>query len=184
MNPMPTAVPSPTQSPVTPTRPADPGWKRLAKIAYHGARLAAAWPGYLATGKTSETAYQSMIQLFTLSKGRSNDFMHGLVALLYRPYRLAKAEGALGNMDAGRLARMAAGLRDRGYHVFEERLPDAVCDALLDFSLREEAQVRLTKADKAKGLKPSRRASIAPIPWAYATSTTKTPICAAPRSNG
>lgn len=96
---------------------------------------------YLVTKKTPAFAYQSMIRLFCLTKGYSNDYLSRLIGVFRRPYRFHDAAGILGDMsDASRRASIVSSLRDRGFYVFEKRLPDKICDRLLQYATSHRCQ--------------------------------------------
>lgn len=95
---------------------------------------------YIACGKTPAFAYQSMIKLFCLTRGYSNDLLSGAIGVFTRRYRFSSAEGTLGNMsDRKVLAPIVSTLRERGYYLFDKRLPDELCDRLLQFATSHEA---------------------------------------------
>lgn len=97
---------------------------------------------YLFSRRTPAFAYQSMIRLFCLTKGRSNDAMAAIVALLNPPYRLPSADGVLGNLGQSEMERIVADIRENGYHVFDRLLPSETCDALLEVALSNKCIVR------------------------------------------
>ncbi|MEA3194828.1 MAG: hypothetical protein QOD26_3161 [Betaproteobacteria bacterium] len=105
-------------------------------------RLLAGSLAFVATGRTSSAAYQSMIRLFMLTGGWSNDVAARWLSVLHPPRRRQSASGVLGNLNAGALDRLDAQLRNDGYAVFERALPADLCDRLLDFALRQPAKVR------------------------------------------
>jgi hypothetical protein len=108
---------------------------------------------YLWRRATPGYAYQSMIQLFCLTRGRSNDLMACAVGLLKRPYRLPPARGVLGDLGEEGVARVVATLREFGYHVFEQRLPPDMCARLLQFGLSQPCTVR--PPDQVAGQPPA-----------------------------
>lgn len=115
-------------------------------------RILAGSIGYAIRGVTPAYAYQSMIRLFCLTGGRSNDLMARIVRR--RPYHLPKKIGVLGEMSEEELARVNGRLRDRGYYVFEKRLPNDLIQRLVDFALTQKCAVRPTDADAKRGIGP------------------------------
>lgn len=109
---------------------------------------------YAVAGKNSDFAYQGMISLFCATKGHSSDLLSYLISLFKKPYALPDANGLLGNFYSGDLARINAALNDKGYYVFEQRLPDQLCDALLDYALN--ATCRITVNPDGTRAKPER----------------------------
>ena len=97
---------------------------------------------YLVRGKSPGISYQSMVKLFCLTGGYSNDWFSRLIGTLERRYRFATADGVLGNMsDRGILDQVTSALSDRGYYVFEKRLPDEICDRLLEYALSHPSEM-------------------------------------------
>jgi hypothetical protein len=108
------------------------------------ARVAAGSVQYLLTGRTPPSAYQSLIGLYCQSGGRSNDAMAGLLGWLHRPVALADQKGVLGNFSDGDLDRIDTDLRNKGYHVFDSRLPEDICDRLVDYATTQPCTQRAT----------------------------------------
>ena len=116
--------------------------KRLLYTILSGLRLIAGSLVFAATGRTPMSAYQSLIHLFMVTGGRSNDVAAKWLSVLHPPRAKPSASGVLGNLDDGRLDRLDSQLRHDGYVVFERALPDDLCDRLLAFALRQPAKVR------------------------------------------
>lgn len=107
-------------------------------------RMAAGSLAFAATGRTPASAYQSMIRLFMLTGGQSNDLASRWLSLLHPPRPIAPAEGVLGALDAGRLKTLDAKLRSDGYVLFERALPEDLCDRLQQFALTQPCKRRAT----------------------------------------
>lgn len=90
---------------------------------------------YIVTKRTPGFAYQSMVHMFCITKGRSNDWLSAAIGLLKTPYNFGKANGVLGNMAGQERARVVSNLRNQGYHVFDAKLSEDMCSRLLEFSL-------------------------------------------------
>lgn len=113
--------------------------KKCIEVPLYTVILLGGFAVYLFRGKSPAIAYQSMVKLFCLTGGRSNDWFSRLIGFFARPYRFPEADGVLGNMsDTGRLEAVVADLRQRGYHLFDNRLPDEVCDRLFQFAMSQE----------------------------------------------
>lgn len=104
--------------------------------------LAAGGLQYMINGRTPGEAYQSMIRLFCQTSGASNDRLASLVSHIKPPVQLPQARGVAGDFDAATLARITAGIDERGYHVFEQRLSPELCDRLTAFALQAPCSVR------------------------------------------
>lgn len=90
---------------------------------------------FLRCGHTPASGYQSMISLFCRTRGWSNDALHACVKLAHRPYAIAPNNGIMGRLSRGELRSIGQQIHLNGFHVFSQRLPEHVCDRLLDFSL-------------------------------------------------
>ena len=116
--------------------------------------LAAGSIVYRSRGITPAYAYQSLIHLFCLTSGRSNDWLARLLSLVRPPYRLPEAAGALGELSTAELNRVAGILHEQGYYVFPARLSPKLCRQLLDYALTQRCVIRPTDADSRKGVGP------------------------------
>jgi hypothetical protein len=86
-------------------------------------------------GSTPDNAYQSMIRLFCATGGRSNDAISKILSIVHPVYRFPETDGLLGKIDSEDLSRIVTELDEKGYHVYRERLPESLCDRLLEFAL-------------------------------------------------
>lgn len=111
---------------------------------------------YMKNGRTPNFAYQSMVQLFCATGGTSNDTMSSLIGLMHRPYALPDAHGVLGNFSASDVESIGSDIRQNGYHVFRQRLPDSLCDELLDYALTTPCIRRATDSGARVDLKVGR----------------------------
>jgi ectoine hydroxylase-related dioxygenase (phytanoyl-CoA dioxygenase family) len=107
---------------------------------------------FMFRGVTPAYAYQSMIRLFCLTGGHSNDILARLFAR--KPDQLSKPSGVLGDMDEKKLAHVTETLRDRGYYVFENRLPPDLVARLVEFASTRKSTIRPTDADAKRGIGP------------------------------
>lgn len=113
----------------------------------HIGRLLLGIVAFSVTGRTPDYAYQSMIRLFCMSGGRSNDLLSSAINVLRPKYELEKAEGVLGNLGEIELRNIAGAIATKGYYVFPQQLPKVLCDRLLDFGLRSECLASPTDSD-------------------------------------
>lgn len=123
----------------------------MPSVLYNTMCLAMGGVQHLAQGRTPDAAYQSMINLFCRTGGRSNDRLSQLVGMVNRPENLPKARGVLGDFNEAALAKITSDLDVRGYHVFESRLSDDLCDRLTEFATTTRCRVRA--ADSQSGAK-------------------------------
>jgi hypothetical protein len=110
--------------------------KNLIRGVVHTGKLIAGLLLYVASKKTLAFSYQSMVYLFCLTKGRSNDYLSFLIGILKPGYKFGKtADGILGAMSGNEREIVISDLRNQGYHVFDKRLSDDLCDRLLEFAV-------------------------------------------------
>jgi hypothetical protein len=97
---------------------------------------------YLVTGKTPAFSYQSMVKLFCLTQGRSNDWLSAWVGSLAKPYPFDRAGvPAVGVVQDEERKSALSALRDTGYYVFRRKIPGDMCDRLLQFALTQPSEV-------------------------------------------
>ena len=102
---------------------------------------------YLVFKRTPAFAYQAMIGLFCLTKGYSNDVLSKIISYFKRPYSLCEPKGILGAMTEARRSQISAKLNEEGYYIFEERLPEELCDRLLQFATKQTCIMRPMDGD-------------------------------------
>jgi hypothetical protein len=102
---------------------------------------------YIVFWRTPAFCYQSMIGLFCLTRGHSNDWLSSLIGLLKRPYNFTNPSGILGNITGESRKRVTSALNEQGYYVFENRLPEALCDRLLQYATSHPCKMRPMDGD-------------------------------------
>lgn len=116
---------------------------KVIRVLLHFVKMTTGYVVYVVFDKTPAFAYQSMIALFCLTRGRSSDFVSHLIGAVNRPYDFPDAKGILGNMsETAQRQSVIADLKERGYHVFEKRLPDDLCDQLLQYATTYQCSMR------------------------------------------
>jgi len=121
---------------------------------FHSIRLLYGYLSFRLRNVTPAGSYQSMISLFCLTKGKSNDLIHGILKIRNRPYPIRTPDGVLGKMNPPLISRIVQDIRENGYHVFNQRLSDQMCDKILDFSMRQKAKVRACATNSKNGIEP------------------------------
>ena len=79
-----------------------------------------------------------MIRLFCVTGGKSNDFISWCLSLLHPPYRIARTDGVLNIEDEKARSEAIETLKETGLYVFPTRIPDEICDELLQIALTEQ----------------------------------------------
>jgi hypothetical protein len=93
------------------------------------------YSGFKALNKTKRTpdySYLSMRRLFVLTNGRSNDVISRLVSKKF--YEDVKLDGVLGIRNTKELENVVNDINENGYHVFDQKLPDATIDAIFQYA--------------------------------------------------
>lgn len=122
--------------------------KRWVRGLLHFAKLPIGFVVYLISNKTPAFAYQSMIGLFCLTKGCSNDFISRVISFFDPPCDLSSPIGILGNMtDKKQLSFITNTLREQGYYVFQDKLPSDLCDQLLKYATSSPCTMRPMDGD-------------------------------------
>ena len=112
-------------------------------------RLVVGLLAYALSGRTPAFAYQSLIRLFALTSGHSNDFLAKAIGFFRRPYPIDGFEGILGFRSRSDLDRAVAQLAERGYCVFDRQLPADLCERLHQFALTRNCRPRATDSQAA-----------------------------------
>lgn len=102
---------------------------------------------YLVFKRTPAFAYQAMVGLFCFTKGYSNDVLSKIISYFKRPYLLYEPNGVLGAMTEVRRSQVSTKLNEEGYYIFEERLPEALCDRMLQFATTQTCNMRPMDGD-------------------------------------
>jgi ectoine hydroxylase-related dioxygenase (phytanoyl-CoA dioxygenase family) len=103
---------------------------------------------HILTGRTPALAYQGMIRLFLLTGGWSNDALASMIRVFRRPASLPAPVGILGSLTPMGVEEVAREIRERGFCVFEEQIPAAMVQRLLQFSLTTECRTRPKSGDR------------------------------------
>jgi hypothetical protein len=117
-------------------------FKRILAAPCYGLLMLVGLAFYGCTKRTPAFAYQSMIRLFCLTRGRSNDWLSSAIGLVKPPYPAIGSQGILNEINdpAARLDILAT-LRSRGYYLFTERLSDEVCDRLSAYATTQSCEM-------------------------------------------
>ena len=93
--------------------------------------------------KTIPIASQhAFVRLFCISAGKSNDFLSKVIGCIYPVRPLKGSCGVISGLTQDELVYAAAKLNNDGYYIFKERIPQEICDRLVNFSLKTPAALR------------------------------------------
>ncbi len=95
---------------------------------------------YRNTGLTPMPAYYAMRSLYVATQGRSNQVIGSLVQQNGRPCNLDVAASALGNFSPQDVEKVTNTIRTDSYYHFPQRLPEALCDRLVEFALTTKSK--------------------------------------------
>ena len=116
--------------------------RHWARVTLASLRVMAGMMFYCLSGRTPAFAYQGMVRLFVLTRGRSNDMLAAWIGRWRRPYPLALADGILNLRSESERKAVADALRTKGYYLFPEQLPAELCDKLLQLALTQPCTAR------------------------------------------
>jgi hypothetical protein len=97
---------------------------------------------YWWTRRTPGFAHQSLIWLFCVTQGRSNDVLSRWVSRFRSKIDFEPSAGVLGELRPAALNGHLEKLRNDGFIVLERALPAAVCDRLTRFAMETPARLR------------------------------------------
>jgi hypothetical protein len=114
------------------------------------ARLMLGSVAFLRSGQTPQYAYRSLVSLFCLTAGRSNDWLAKIVGLFNRPYALDATSGVLGDFQKSDVKSIADELRLNGFHVFKKTLPKDLVERLVQLALSTPCRARAPENAKTE----------------------------------
>lgn len=88
--------------------------------------------------RTPNFGYQSMVYMFCLTRGRSNDLISYCIGLIRPPQNFPTIFGLLKE----EIHEAVDNLNNKGYYVFKSRLSKEVCNSLLEFALTQRCEGR------------------------------------------
>lgn len=86
------------------------------------------------TGKTPRKAYHALRYFFVKTNGGMNNFLARISGTLHPRYKKINTEGVLGNLEAKDFEHILAEINKKGYHIFEQSLPEEVVNRLVEFA--------------------------------------------------
>jgi hypothetical protein len=99
---------------------------------------------YYLRGRMRPGVRESVLRLHCRTNGKTTDLLTPLVRAVRPPRPRAAAQGVLGTMTVHEQDRIAAAIERDGFYIFENRLPEDLCNAI-------EAHARATPADIESG---------------------------------
>ncbi len=97
-------------------------------------------------GYTPNESVQSMINLFCNTRGVSSDIFHWLISKFNRKAKGVSGAGILPFSNKGEAVRIAREIREKGYHIFPDVLPDDIVRYLHRFGTQRDAMLRPLEA--------------------------------------
>src|SRR5688572_13167093 len=101
--------------------------------------------------KTPDFAYTAMKKLFVQTNGRSNNLISSLIR--EKGYQNISHEGVLGIKDKRALKRVVSDINANGFHIFENKLPDDVVEAIVAYAKKTPCRYRKIADGGAKDFK-------------------------------
>jgi hypothetical protein len=103
------------------------------------ARLPYAFLWYQLTGKMLPWGGIGLINAFCLTGGRSNDWLSWFISRQHPPRQITLFPQVLTPLGEGVLDEITNDLRETGFAILDQKVPEGVCDQLREFATREEA---------------------------------------------
>lgn len=99
-----------------------------------------------------------MIHLFCLTKGRSNDWLSSVVGFFKPVSQFENTRGVVEETMCQNSVSAASNLREQGFHIFKDRLPEDICDRLLQYAISNPCKARpmdgVSMKKEGKGIYP------------------------------
>ena len=92
---------------------------------------------YKKNGVTPPHAYTSMRRLYRKTNGRFNDAMGSLCRALHRKRNTNLNDSLFEGVTSSEVQSAASAIGRDGFYRFERRLPQSICQALIDYSLTQ-----------------------------------------------
>lgn len=113
---------------------------------------------YQRTGITLPKTYQSLISLFCITKGKSNDLIHWFIKRKNPKIELNSYEGILGTKSLEDIQVIVKQLNQKGYAVFPNALNKEMLEYFTNFGFKQNASVRPMEASDHS--KPRQKARV------------------------
>lgn len=113
-----------------------PGPRSAVEFAKDQARFWRGYVPYLAARRNDWGAFYAFRRLFCATDGRFNDALVRATRPFSRPYPVDAAASLIPGLTPGRQADIVRALDRDGVYVFQDRVPDAVCDGLTGLAER------------------------------------------------
>ncbi|MCK6595091.1 MAG: hypothetical protein L6Q33_07825 [Bacteriovoracaceae bacterium] len=98
---------------------------------------------YLLFKQPSVKGYQSMINLFCLTGGASNDFFSKVISMFNYKKNANVESNLFGVQRSGDLDEIVEDINENGFHISKYRLPDKIIQEIVRFSKENKAKIRL-----------------------------------------
>jgi len=92
---------------------------------------------FLLTNKTPKLAYKFHRRYFVRTSGKYNDFLSNLYARFVGKYEVNESNGILGKLGNQEIKEIVNGVRDKGYFVFNQQLPNSVINSVYQYFKEE-----------------------------------------------
>lgn len=124
--------------------------RNTASLGWNWLRTARGLVQYLRCGQADQKTWHALLNLHCKTNGRATDIMTGIMRRLSPPASpIQPFNSMLGRFDAARLENVSAQIRRDGYYIFEDRIPDALCDDFYKACLEIEGRTSRDQTIKA-----------------------------------
>src|SRR5450830_863859 len=123
--------------------------KRVIRDVMNALLLVVAFVRYGISGKMPAWTGRSHIMTFCLTAGRSNDLMSRVLSIFFPPRKIDFEPTVFSPLSDAELNQVAADLDKNGYVILDQRLPETLCQRLMQFALTQEAVLRKTDGQQS-----------------------------------
>ncbi len=85
--------------------------------------------------------YIAQRRLFTETGGKFNDKVSCIISKIHGKYNIKESFGIFGAMSSTKVTEIAENIKENGYYIFEDKLPDNVVNEITKFSREQPARI-------------------------------------------
>jgi hypothetical protein len=115
--------------------------RRTARYALDAGTVFAGLGEYCVRGDISPRVRTSLLRMHCRTNGKFTDLLSPLMRAARPPRKASTASGVLGTLSAARQKEIADAITRDGFYVFENRLPENVCDEIDGFARKVPALI-------------------------------------------
>ncbi|WP_050479294.1 phytanoyl-CoA dioxygenase family protein [Herbaspirillum rhizosphaerae] len=118
--------------------------KKAIRYVMNALLLLVAFVWYGVSKKMPSWTGRAHIMTFCLTAGRSNDWMSKMLSFVFPPRKIDIETQVFSPLSDEQLRQVTDDLDQNGYVILNQRLPEQLCERLMQFALTQEAVLRQT----------------------------------------